>query len=234
MSEWAPKRFWKEVAVARDGDGFTVQLDGRVVKTPAKQTLSLPTESIAQQVACEWDALEDRITPETMPWTRSANAAIDKVSVQREEVIDHLIGYAGSDLLCYRADDPASLVERQAEHWGPILDWCRSRFDVQLVVASGVMPVSQPQAGLEKLKQAMGPMNTFHLTGFHDLVTLSGSYVLALATIERAWDADFLWEASQLDEIWQAEQWGVDVEASEAANIKRLAFHHAAKLYHAA
>ena len=234
MSEWSPKRFWKSVEVDREGEGFAVRLDGRLVKTPAKKNLILPSQTIAERVAGEWDAVENRITPATMPWTRSANAAIDKVSLQRNEVIDHLIGYAGSDLLCYRASDPASLVERQNQEWSPILGWCQDRFDIQLKTTSGVMPVTQPAEGLDRLKRVMTPMGSFHLTGFHDLVTLSGSYVLALAVIEGFRDTDAAWQASQLDENWQAEQWGVDAEASEAAEIKRQAFIHAAKLYQVA
>ena len=234
MTQWAPKRFWKEVTIASEDDGFRVQLDGKIVKTPAKQNLVLPTQVIAERVAGEWDAVEDRITPEDMPWTRSANAAIDKVAVQTVDVIDHLIGYAGTDLLCYRAESPGSLLERQLQVWGPILDWCQSRFDMQFEVTSGVMPVTQPTEGLQKLRQIMEPMSAFHLTGFHDLVTLSGSYVLALAVTEKFKDAESAWEASRLDENWQSEQWGVDAEASETAEIKRAAFIHAAKLYQAA
>lgn len=234
MSEWAPKRFWKDVSVKKEDGGYSVRLDGRSVKTPAKRNLVLPGKEIAEQVAMEWDALEDRITPETMPWTKSANAALDKVSVHREEVIDHLIGYAGSDLLCYRASDPASLVERQNQIWDPILEWCQSSFKVQLIKTTGVMPVTQQDEALDKLRPAMTQMNAYHLTGFHDLVTLSGSYVLALAAIEEAWPVDEVWNASRLDENWQAEQWGIDVEASNAAEIKRAAFIHAAKLYQAA
>jgi len=234
MSEWAPKRFWTDVTVGEATEGFAVQLDGKRVKTPAKRALVLPTRHVAEQVAAEWLAVEDRITPETMPWTRSANAALDKVAAQRDEVTAHLIGYAASDLLCYRAADPASLVELQNRTWDPILAWCQSRYDVQLVTTSGVMPVTQPEGGLERLKRVMEPMNMFHVTAFHDLVTLSGSYVLALVAIEQAWPINEVWDASRLDEDWQAEQWGVDAEASEAADIKRAAFLHAAKLYQAA
>ena len=126
MSEWAMKRFWTAVSVSPEGEGFAVKLDNRSVKTPAKRALVLPTQAVADCVASEWEAQVETVDPASMPWTRSANAAIDKVATQRAEVIAHLADYAGSDLLCYRAEGPDSLVARQARAWGGLLDWAQA------------------------------------------------------------------------------------------------------------
>ncbi|MEO0380339.1 MAG: ATP12 family chaperone protein, partial [Pseudomonadota bacterium] len=185
MTEWAMKRFWKAASVTPSGPGFEVLLDGRAVKTPAKRALAVPTQRMATEIAAEWDAQEETIDPTLMPWTRSANAAIDKVATQRQEVMEHLAGYAETDLLCYRADGPAALLARQAQIWDPMLDWAADTYGARLSVTSGVMPITQAAADIDRLAAKMRGMSSFQLTGFHDLVALSGSFVLALAGIEQ-------------------------------------------------
>ena len=167
-----------------------------------------------------------------MPWTQSANAAIDKVAPQRQDVIAHLGGYAGSDLLCYRAEGPDSLVARQAKAWDSLLGWAKNTFGSQLAVTHGVMPIEQDPRHLAALGAAMKPMSHFQLTGFHDLVTLSGSFVIGLAAAMDHLPATVLWDLSRLDEDWQIEQWGEDEEASEHAALKKAAFLHAREVYH--
>lgn len=232
MSEWSMKRFWSDVTVERIQDGFEVLLDGRRVKTPAKRALVLPTETVAQNVAREWDAQVETVDPTNMPWTRSANAAIDKVATQRAEVEAHLAEYSETDLLCYRAAGPQELIARQTAEWDPLLEWIEDRFSVRLAITSGVMPVEQTPEDISRLAQAMGPMTDFQLTAFHDLVTLSGSFTLALAATEEFAQPQSLWDKSRLDENYQSEQWGEDQEATEHAAIKRAAFFHANDFFH--
>lgn len=233
MSDWTMKRFWTEVSVEAEGADFAVKLDGRTVKTPAKRTLRVPSETMAHHIAREWEAQEEAVDPNTMPWTRSANAAIDKVALQRVGVVAHLADYAGSDLLCYRAEGPESLNRRQQTTWGPILDWVSEKFDVRFLTTTGVMPVDQPPESVTRLARAMEPMSDIQLTGFYDLVTLSGSFAIALATANKFQTPAELWAASRLDEEWQIEQWGEDEEASEAAALKKQAFLHAREVYQA-
>ena len=231
MSDWALKRFWEAVEVVPADDGFTVTLDGRNVRTPGKALLVVPTEEMAGKIATEWEAQQDRVDPRVMPWTRSANSAIDKLSVQRSEVEDHLIGYAGTDLVCYRAEGPVGLVARQIAAWDPILDWAEKRYSLRLLVTRGVMPVSQDAGSLAELRNVMSSMSNFAITGFHDLVTLSGSYVIALSVVENAQNPHAAWDLSRIDEDWQIEQWGRDEEADTQAETKREAFLHAARFF---
>lgn len=233
MSEWALKRFWREVSVVEEDGGFAVRLDNRPVKTPAKRALVLPTRAVADNVALEWEAQVEKVNPTTMPWTRSANAAIDKVATQRAEVAAHLADYAGSDLLCYRAEGPGGLVVRQTRAWDALLDWAEETYGARLAVTHGVMPIEQKPSQVATLGRAMEDMTDFQLTGFHDLVTLSGSYVIGLAAANDHLAALDLWAMSRLDEDWQIEQWGEDEEASAHAALKRDAFLHAREVYHA-
>jgi chaperone required for assembly of F1-ATPase len=233
MSEWKNKVFWSEVAVEPFEGQFCITLDGRKVKTPAKQTQALPNQAMAEKVAEEWRAQVDVVRPETMPATRLANAAIDKVSQSFAEVAEMIGEYAGTDLLCYRAQSPAELVARQIAEWDPLLHWVQTKYNAPLVAAQGVMFIAQPEQSVERLKTISRNMSAFELSAFHDIVAMSGSYVLGLAVIEGEISPSEAWALSRLDESWQAEQWGVDEEAEEIANKKQREFELACEIYFA-
>ncbi|HCP82241.1 MAG TPA: ATPase [Octadecabacter sp.] len=231
MSDWVAKRFWTDVSVVEQDGGFAVQLDTRPVKTPAKAPLIVPSRDMGDAIAEEWRAVDEKIDPNVMPFTRSANAAIDKVAVQFDEVATMLAAYGGSDLLCYRADSPAELVERQSRKWDPLLDWAHETFGGRLVSTQGVMPVTQDETALNALTSPLFAASSFELAAFHDLIAMSGSLVLALAVTQRRLSASDSWELSRVDETWQAEQWGVDDDDAQVAEIKKNAFLHAARFY---
>jgi chaperone required for assembly of F1-ATPase len=227
MSDWAQKRFWTNAApVAVDG-GYTVHLDGRPIKTPAKAGLILPTQAMAQAVAGEWNAQDGKIKPLTMPVTRSANAAIDKVSTQFAEVADLISAYGDSDLLCYRAAYPDDLTIRQAEAWDPYLNWAKAELNAALVPVVGLMHVAQPKGAVAELTRLTHGFSAFELAAMHDLVSLSGSLVLGFAAAMDRDSIEEIWKISRLDEIWQQEQWGEDDEANAMAAVKGAAFAHA-------
>ncbi len=231
MSSWAVKRFWTEATVEQDEDGFSIKLDGRGVKTPAKATLVVPTQAMAKAIADEWQAQEGEVNPETMPVTRSANAAIDKVAFQHGEVADMIAEYGGSDLLCYRATQPEALIARQAVAWDPMLSWAETVLGAKLRTISGVMHEPQDPESLKKLNRMVHGFSNFELAAFHDLVGLSGSLILGLAAVHEYRPIEELWTLSRVDENWQEEQWGHDEEASALAETKHMAFLHADRFF---
>ena len=231
MSEWAQKRFWKVAEPTQTDGGFAVHLDARAIKTPAKTSLIVPTRALAEAIAAEWDAQTEVINPLSMPVTRTANAAIDKVVPQFAEVADLLAAYGDSDLLCYRATDPVELTSRQAELWDPLLDWAKSDLGAVLIPVQGVIYRAQSPQSLAELSRRIHNMNAFELAAFHDLVSLSGSLVLGFAAALDHRPANVLWEISQLDENWQQEQWGKDEEATTATALKAEAFLHAKRFF---
>ncbi|EZP52507.1 ATP12 family chaperone protein [Sphingomonas sp. RIT328] len=213
------KRFWKEVGVDADR---VVTLDGRPVRTPGRTPLALPTPALAALVADEWRAVGETIDPRAMPLTGLANAAIDRIAPAPAAFAAGLAAYADSDLLYYRAESPEALVARQRAAWDPWLDWARARYDVHFETVSGVMPRAQPAATLARLGEAVAAGDPFTLAGLSPVVTITGSLVLALALLDRAGDADTLWAAAQVDQTFQAEQWGEDALAAQAlANARR-------------
>ncbi|MEX0285186.1 MAG: ATP12 family chaperone protein [Paracoccaceae bacterium] len=231
MAEWKQKRFWTEAAPVAEADGFAVALDGRKIKTPAKSSLILPTEALAQMVAEEWAAQGEEVDPGSMPVTRMANSAIDKVRVKHAEIATMIAEYGGTDLLCYRADGPDALIARQVAAWDPALDWAREKMGVSLQIGSGVMFFQQPEGDLKVLSDRIHALDDFQLAAAHDLVGLSGSLILGLAAMDGWRSPEEIWDASRVDDIWQQEQWGADDEAVDIAETKRASFLQAHRFY---
>ncbi|MEM7643484.1 MAG: ATP12 family protein [Pseudomonadota bacterium] len=223
MTEWKARRFWEDATVQPVDGGFAVRLDGRSVRTPLKTELAVPTHALADGIAREWRAQVETVDPISMPLTRAANATLDKVIPQRAEVAAGLAEYGGSDLLCYRADGPQGLIDRQAEAWDPLLAWAADRFGVRLVITSGVMPAMQPETGQAILRAHLDGLSPWDLTALSEFVSLSGSLVLGLAVLEGR-DAEDIWTRSRVDETWQAEQWGEDEEEAARVAVKRADF----------
>ena len=211
-----PKRFYKAVEVApAEGGGFAVLLDGRAVRGPRGARVSLPTRALAETVAAEWAAQAEVIELADMQVTRLANTAIESVPAAREGTADTIAQYAGSDLLCYFAEGPQPLVQRQTERWGRVLDRAEHEFALTFVRASGIVHQAQPEATLARIRQLALELDDFRLAGLAYATSLFGSAVLALA-LQRGWlTGDQAFELSRLDEAYQEEKWGVDAEAAE-------------------
>ena len=231
MTEWAVKRFWTTVRVEETEGGFSILLDKTPIKTPAKAQIIVPTRALAEKIAEEWNAQGEMVDPLTMPHTRMTNSAIDKVRAQFDEVVEHLASYAETDHLCYRADGPEELVVRQNVAWDPLLGWASEYLNARLNTGIGILYVPQPIESLSNLRDRISKMSPFSLAALHDLITISGSFVAALAVIYGHKTVEDIWEICQIDEIWQIEQWGCDDLAEAASARKKHDFSLAANYY---
>ncbi|MDX3908342.1 MAG: ATP12 family protein [Sphingobium sp.] len=218
------KRFYKQVESRAAEGGWQIALDGRMVRTPGRAPLLLPTEQMAQAIAAEWRAQGDDIEPLSMPATGFANAAIDQVAPDPADFAATIARYAETDLLCYRAEGPAALVARQAAEWDFWLDWARRRYDVAFRTTVGIVHVAQPPETVTRLSNAVTTYDPFTLAPLSTLVTLTGSLVLGLAITEADADPDVIWNAAELDALWQAEMWGEDAQAQALAAAHRREF----------
>jgi len=218
------KRFYEKAAAAPAAGGVAVLLDARPVKTPARAALEVPTDEVAEAIAAEWNAQGETVDPRSMPLTGLANAAIDRVAPAQAAFAAGLARYGEGDLLCYRAEGPRPLVERQAAAWDPLLAWARRRYDVDFTVTAGIVHRPQPAATVERLAAAVAARDAFRLAALSPLVTISGSLVIALALAEGEVGLDQAWTAATVDEAWQAEQWGEDPLAVEALENRRREF----------
>jgi chaperone required for assembly of F1-ATPase len=212
------KRFYKAVTIGAAEGGFCILLDGKPVKTPARNALLLPTEALSRAVAAEWAGQGDEIVAASMPLLRLANTVIDGVAINREDVIGAILRFGENDLLCYRAHQPPALAQRQRDGWDPLLDWARQRISARMTVAEGVGHIDQAPEALTALREAMSGYDAFTLAGLHVIASITGSLVLALAVVEGATSSVEAFQLSRIDETYQAEKWGEDAEA-----VKRTA-----------
>lgn len=223
------KRFYQTVAVTGEAP-FAVLLDGRPIKTPGGRPHAIPTRSLAQAIADEWQQQGAKLDIASMVLTKTANTVIDRIATRRSEVIDDLAKYAGSDLLCYRADTPDTLVRRQNETWDPWMQWIASRTGATLKVARGIVHVEQDREALSAIRKEMESFNDFSLPALHTGVTITGSAVLGLAFAHMAIGPDEVLAASHVDEDFQAERWGRDAEAETVRNNRLAELRHARRL----
>ena len=219
-----PKRFYQTVSLEKSDGGYAIHLDGRPIKTPMKQSLQVSSEPLARAMADEWEAQVDVIDHEAMLFTKLANTAIDRVAPRRHEIVNEIVSYAGSDLLCYRASEPASLQAREAMSWDPFLEWLKATYNVQLQTTGGIIHVSQEESQLQRLGQVLSPYDDLSLTVLHNLTTLIGSAILPLALIETDWEEDHIWQVAHIDEDFQIERWGQDEEAQARRKKRRIEF----------
>jgi chaperone required for assembly of F1-ATPase len=212
------KRFYKDVAADETPQGFRILLDGKPVKTPARQTLLLPTAALAHAVAEEWRSQGEEITPETMPMLRLANTTQDGITAARADVIAVILRFGEHDLICYRADSMPELLRRQQGAWDPILEWAARDMGARLAATQGVRHVSQPPEALSALERAIAAENDYGLAALHVMASITGSLVLALGLARGAFNPAQAFQLSRLDEDFQAERWGRDREAEDRAS----------------
>ncbi|MBO0902496.1 ATP12 family chaperone protein [Jiella sonneratiae] len=216
-----PKRFYKEVTLAETPAGFAVELDGRPVRTPARHPLAVRQAHVAEALVEEWAAQGDRIDPATMPLTRLVNTTIDGILADPEPVRDDIARFAETDLLFYRAGEPDRLVTRQRERWDPLLDWAEGRFGARFVLAQGVMHVAQPEASLQAIRDHLARIRDgYAVAALHQVTTLTGSALIALAVADGRLDVEEAWALAHLDEDWNVEQWGRDAEAEQRRALR--------------
>ena len=222
------KRFYKTAEPVRREGAHGITLDGRPVKTPGKRELTVPSGALAAAIAEEWNAQAGEVCPATMPLTRLAATAVDRVATEREAVVEQTAKFAGTDVLCYRAAHPPTLAARQQAMWQPRIDWAELRYDAPLAVTTGVIPRRQAETSLRAFAAAVAELDNFKLTALQCATAACGSLVIGLALLEGRIDADEAFAASQLDESFQIEVWGEDSEQAErrralAADIQAAA-----------
>jgi chaperone required for assembly of F1-ATPase len=208
------KRVYHEVTMRPAVGGWGIALDGRSLRTPGRSELIMPSASLAEAIAAEWEAQQGDIRPTTMPLTRLAATAIDRTASQRELVVAETANYAETDLVCYRAEHPPALIARQEAAWQPLIDWAIGRYDAGLAVTSGVVPQLQAPASLKAFAATVAAQDDFRLTALHTMTAACGSLVIGLALMEGRLDAAAAFAVSQLDESFQIEAWGEDAEAA--------------------
>jgi len=208
------KRFYDKAHIEDREENFAVLLDKRIVKTPARRDLVLPTRKLAQAIAQEFDRQEEKIDPTTMPITRLANTVIDGIADNPQPIAEDIMRFIASDLLFYRAETPLELVERQRTAFDPVLDFIETKFSSRFDIGTSLNHITQPRESLMPISTYINAITSaFVLGGLHTITTLTSSGLMAIALMETAFDADRIWSIAHLDEDWTVEHWGEDEEA---------------------
>jgi chaperone required for assembly of F1-ATPase len=223
------KRFYEDVTVETRPDGVGLLLDGRAVKTPARQDLILPNMAFAETVADEWRDQGEQMDPATMPLTRLANSVVDGVMERLDEVREGLLAYGSSDLICHWADHPKKLVKRQAKKWQPVLDWWAEDRGATFKPVQGLFGVEQDAAALAVLESDLAALDGFRLAALYEMTNLTGSILLSLAVLHRGLKPKAAWKAAHVDEDFQIKEWGEDEEAAVRRESRRRAFKDAVR-----
>lgn len=216
------KRFYSDAAVGAGEGGFSIELDGRVIKTPARRPLVLPNAAVAEAVAAEWAAQDETVEFDTMHLTRLATTAIDRVADHREPVIDKTAAYGATDLLCYRVAGPLELAAAQASGWQPLLVWLAESHGASLAITERLIAIEQSEDALAVLRALVAGFDTLALAALHTVTAASGSLVIALALADQRIDAGEAWRLCRLDEAFQAERWGLDPETESRGEHLRI------------
>ncbi|MFT9217020.1 MAG: ATP12 family protein [Acetobacter malorum] len=215
----ARKRFWKQATVVPEQEGFAVQLDGRPVRLPEKTMLCVPSRALADALAAEWQAagltVGGHFRPEDLPLTRIAGSMLERIPGARAGVIDSLLAYAGSDLLCYREAGNSRLARRQRELWSPWLDWCQDTFGMELCTTEGVMPITQPDATMKTLRALLESLSDADLAVLGVAVPALGSLYLGLVLVKGQGTPEELVACATLDEREQMAIWGEDTDVTD-------------------
>lgn len=215
------KRFYKQATVGEYEGAFAVLLDGRPIRTPNRRLLHLPSQPLAAALAEEWQDQPEEIIPASMPLTQLASTALDRVAPQIGTVAAEVAKFAETDLLCYRADAPISLVQAQSDAWLPLLDWMKEAFDARLIVTTGIQPIPQPSDAIAQIQNAVARLDAFPLAAVSSATAVSGSVVIALALAHGRISGDEAANAAHIDEMHQMERWGRDAEAEECLATAR-------------
>ena len=209
-----PRRFFRQAGLTGSGP-YGIALDGRLLKTPAKRNFLVPSLALAEAIAAEWNGQGDRVDPDLMALTKLANSAIDRVMGSEETIIENIVAYAGADLVCYRATEPEGLVQREGKAWDPVIEWAAEFFDAEFQTIEGVAHRVQDDAAIETVRRYLAGRDAMRLCAIHNLTTLTGSALIAVAQTEGFLDAEDAWRAAHVDEDWQIERWGRDEEATQ-------------------
>lgn len=215
------KRFYQNVSMKPVQGGYGVFLDGRPIKTPSKMEFVVPNASLCELVCAEWEEQEEKIKPDTMPLTQLVHTKIEKVSHERGVMEEQVLKYIHSDLLCYRADTPEELVERQNRIWQPHLDWFAQIYGYAFKVTDGLAALRQDEALCDTIRADVAALDDERFTLLQMITPAAGSIVLALAFVKGAASADDIMACAFLEEDYKFDLYNEAVHGGDPLTEKR-------------
>lgn len=212
----------KKISVEQNSKGFILLQDGKMLFTPLGKEMVLPSAEMAETLAGEWFAQGEKPRRDKMPLTCIACVAIDIVREQRDGVLDDILSYTDTDLVCYRAGDTPELAAIQQQAFEPLLQWLKPKLGIELLITDGVMPIKQPTDTRQKYAAALKEYDEWHLAVLACILKAISSLAIAFALLERRIDAKQAFHLSHLEEEFETSKWGKDDEKEERLIRLRL------------
>ena len=216
------KRLYDKVAVSRRAAGeFVIHLDSRPLKTPATDTLVLPTEELAYGIAVEWEKQAAVIRPDTMPLMKLATTAIDQVPTIRPTMIDSMLRCLESDSACFRSVDEPKLMVKEEAAYAPLLGWLRSEYQIDLHTSES-LTLRHPPFSVARAEVLLNEADDWEVSALDFCTSASKSFVISLALCRDHIGAEEAIAAARTAEQHQIDEWGL-VEAGHDLDAADLA-----------
>jgi chaperone required for assembly of F1-ATPase len=210
------KKFWKTVEVSElTTNSYQILLDKKILKTPMQNDLIFTNYRISYETSLEWDINSEVLDTDEMIFFGIFSTAIDRIVNDRFLYINEIMKFVDTDLICYKADKPDELVELQNKHWDPILLIIKNYIDEEIKVFTGIMPGKQNIQVHNKIKKLIHNFSNIELSILHRLTNIIGSIFISLCVIKGDILKKNICQLCFLDELWQAENWGVEEEAAK-------------------
>ncbi|KAI8541378.1 hypothetical protein RHMOL_Rhmol08G0055400 [Rhododendron molle] len=222
------KRFYKQVTTreAEDGNGWSVMLDYRTLKTPSKRPLKCPSLALAKGIAAEWEYQQtDGIRPFTMPLMKLACTALERVPITRPKIIESLLKKFHQDLVFCRTPGDCDLtkcvLERQVEKFAPLLKWVESEFGFKPVVYSSFFGGKQEDDLVKAIENLLKRTDDCELAAIDALAAASHSLVISIGIFQGKLQIEEAIELIRLEEDFQVDRWGL-VEGGHDVDVADL------------
>jgi chaperone required for assembly of F1-ATPase len=195
------KKFYKTVSLGeKEENGYGLFLDGKPVRTPAKQNFVIPSLDLANIIVTEWANQGDEILPLTMPISQITMTLIDRVVPHRKILEDEILGYINTDLICYRTDEPEQYRLAQEKQWNPFVTWFQKKTGLTLQVTTGLSPLTQSPEIHQSIKNRITALADNQFMAVYLATLGTGSIILGLAFQSGEFDNDTILAAAFAEE----------------------------------
>ena len=133
------KRFYKVVdivEISKDNKKlYGITLDGKSLKTPARNQLLFENQALAICIANEWDSQTNKklgIQPQTMPFMSIASTAIDNLAFDPLPAQTTCLSFLPTDSLLFWTAEDKYLLTKQKDEFDPIIKWFEKSFHLEL------------------------------------------------------------------------------------------------------
>ncbi|XP_038941884.1 ATP synthase mitochondrial F1 complex assembly factor 2 isoform X1 [Rattus norvegicus] len=141
--------------------------------------------------------------------TTLCNTSLDNPTQRnKDQLIRAAVKFLDTDTICYRVEEPETLVELQKNEWDPIIEWAEKRYGMEIGSSTSIMGPSIPTQTREVLTSHLASYNMWALQGIEFVVAQLKSMLLTLGLIDLRLTVEQAVLLSRLEEEYQIQKWG--------------------------